>query len=278
METCKLQQPNPLENGSSNHCHNGEESRPSPPNDVPAKTTWDVIGVIKNQDLLAQIEMPDSPTPEKLASQGGAFSSQASVHGASLLPEEAEPQKDPVRALDLSSWSSPEVLRKEPSLEPQHSLPLTPGVGTVSLHSVDISSPDWTDPLLQADVSGLLCYPGKSATGQAPLWVVAPSAEKHHVERTATVGVSPHSLLQTFVGGQCFRRVHHSKAIVGSSDSGCLIVSEELGFPEETKLQLTVVGPLRSFYCCVKRRDSCTPQNVMSCVLTGLSPEEHSNL
>uniref|UniRef100_A0ABK0KZD6 Pericentrin n=1 Tax=Rattus norvegicus TaxID=10116 RepID=A0ABK0KZD6_RAT len=186
METCKLQQPNPLENGSSNHCHNGEESRPSPPNDVPAKTTWDVIGVIKNQDLLAQIEMPDSPTPEKLASQGGAFSSQASVHGASLLPEEAEPQKDPVRALDLSSWSSPEVLRKEPSLEPQHSLPLTPGVGTVSLHSVDISSPDWTDPLLQADVSGLLCYPGKSATGQAPLWVVAPSAEKHHVERTAT--------------------------------------------------------------------------------------------
>lgn len=186
METCTLQQPNLLENGSSNHCHNGEESRPSPPDDVPAKTTWDVIGVIKNQDLLAQIEAPDSPTPEKLASQGGAFSSQASVHSASLLPEEAEPQKDPVRALDLSSWSSPEVLRKEPSLEPQHSLPLTPGVGTVSLHSVDISSPDWTDPLLQADVSGLLCYPGKSATGQAPLWVVAPSAEKHHVERTAT--------------------------------------------------------------------------------------------
>uniref|UniRef100_A0A8C6GD22 Pericentrin (kendrin) n=1 Tax=Mus spicilegus TaxID=10103 RepID=A0A8C6GD22_MUSSI len=187
-ETCKLQQPNLSENGPRNHCCNGEESKPSPPDDVLniAKTTWDVIDIIKNQDLLVQVEMPDFPTQEKLTSQGGPFSSQASGHSSSLLPEEAaEPQQDPVRALDLSSWSSPEVVRKDPSLEPQHSLPLTPGVGTVSLHSVDIS-PDWTVPLLQADVSGLLCYPGKSASGQAPLWAVAPSAGKHHAERTAT--------------------------------------------------------------------------------------------
>ncbi|XP_028629735.1 pericentrin isoform X2 [Grammomys surdaster] len=185
VETSKLQQPKLLENGSSNYCHNGEESKP--PDDVLniAKTTWDVSDAIKNQDLLVQIEMADFPTQEKLTSQGGPFSSQGSMHSNSVLPKEAEPQKDPVRALELSSWSSPEVLRKDPSLEPQHSLPLTPGVGTVSLHSVDIS-PDWTDPLLQADVSGLLCYPGKSATGQAPLWAVTPSAEKHHVEKTAT--------------------------------------------------------------------------------------------
>lgn len=195
METSKLQQPKLLENGSSNYCHNGEESKPSPPDDVLniAKTTWDVSDVIKNQDLLLQIEMPDFPTQEKLTSQGGPFSSRTNVHSGSLLAKEAEPQKDPVRALELSSWSSPEVLRKDSSLEPQHSLPLTPGVGTVSLHSVDIS-PDWTDSLLQADESGLLCYPGKSATGQAPLWAVTPSAEKHHVEKTATVGVSPHTL------------------------------------------------------------------------------------
>lgn len=201
-ETSKLQQPQLSENGSSKPCPNGEESKPLPPDDVlnMAKTTWDVVDGSKHQDLLVPIEMPDFPT-QKLPSQGGPFSSQAHVHSDSLLPEEAEPQKDPVRTLDLSSWSSPEVLRKDPSLEPQHSLPLTPGVGTVSLHSVDISSPDRTDPLLQADVWELLCYPGKSATDQAPLWAVAPSAEKHHVERTATVGVSPHSLLQAFVGG-----------------------------------------------------------------------------
>lgn len=236
METSGLQQPDLSENGSSDRCHNGDESKLSPPDDMldAAKTTWDVIDIIKNQDLLVQIEMPDFPTQEKLTSQGGPFSSQAGVHRDPLLPEDAGPQKDAVRALDLSSWSSPEVLRKDPSLEPQHSLSLTPGVGPVSLHSVDISSPDWTDPLLQADVSGLLCYPGKPATGQAPLWAEAPSAEKHHVERAATVGVSPHSLVQTFVGGQCFRRVHHSKAIVGSSDSGCLTVAEEPGFLEES--------------------------------------------
>ncbi|XP_076772744.1 pericentrin isoform X3 [Arvicanthis niloticus] len=187
IETSKLQQPKLLENGSSNYCHNGEESKPSPPDAVlnTDKATWDVTDVIKNQDLLVQIERPDFPTQEKLTSPGGPFSSRAGVYSNSLLPQETEPQKDPVRALELSSWSSPEVLRKDPSLEPQHSLPLTPGVGTVSLQSVDMS-PDWTDPLLQADVSGLLCYPGRSATGQAPLWAVTPSAEKHHVERTAT--------------------------------------------------------------------------------------------
>ncbi|XP_052020406.1 pericentrin isoform X3 [Apodemus sylvaticus] len=188
METSGLQQPDLSENGSSDRCHNGGASKPSPPDDVldTAKTTWDVIDIIKNQDLLVQIEMPDFPTQEKLTSQGGPFSSQSAVHRDSLLTEEAEPQKDTVRALDLSLWSSPEVLRKDSSLEPQHSLPLTPGMGPGSLHSVDISSPDWTDPLLQADVSGLLCYPGKPATGQAPLWAVAPSAEKHHAERAAT--------------------------------------------------------------------------------------------
>ncbi|XP_051042899.1 pericentrin isoform X2 [Phodopus roborovskii] len=187
-ETPKLQQLNLSENGSSNDCHNDEESSASPPVDIfnIAKTTWDVIDVIKNQDLLAQVEMTSFPTQEPLTPQGGPLSTKISVHSASLHTEEAEPQRDPVRALDLSSWSSPEVLRKDSTLEPQDSLPLTPRTGTVSLHSVDISSQDWTDSLLPADASGMLCYPGKSATGQAPLWVVAPSAENHHVERPAT--------------------------------------------------------------------------------------------
>ncbi|XP_051009220.1 LOW QUALITY PROTEIN: pericentrin [Acomys russatus] len=188
MENPRLQQPNLSENGSSNNCPNGEESKALPPDDVfnIDKTTWDVIDVTKDQDLLLQIEMPDFASQDKLTSQGGPLSSQTSVHNDPLCTEEAEPQKDPVRALDLSSWSSPEVLRKDSSLEPQHSLPLTPGTGTVSLHSVDTSSLGWTEPLLRADGSGMLCYPGKSAPGQAPLWAVAPSVEIHHVERTAT--------------------------------------------------------------------------------------------
>lgn len=235
LENPKLHQPNLSENGLSNNCHNDEGSNVSPPVDVfnTARTTWDVIDAIKNQDLLAQIEMPSFPTQETLTPQGGPLSSQISVHSDSLNTEEAEPQKDPVRALDLSSWSSPEVLRKDSSLEPQHSLPLTPRTGPVSLHSVDTSSQDWTDSLLLADASGLLCYPGKSATGQAPLWGLAPSAENHHVERPATVGVSPHSCC-SLCGWSVFVAMHHSKSIIGSSDCRCLIVAEEPGFPEET--------------------------------------------
>ncbi|XP_049996195.1 pericentrin isoform X4 [Alexandromys fortis] len=182
MENPKLPQPNLSENGSSNNCYNDEENSVSPPVDGfnIAKTTWDLIDVIQSQDLLAQSEMPSFPPQETLTLQGGPLSSQISVH-----TEEAKPHKDPARALDLSSWSSPEVLRKDSSLEPQHSLPLTPHTDTVSLHSVDTSSQGWTDSLLLADASGLLCYPGRSAAGQAPLWVLAPSAETRHVERPA---------------------------------------------------------------------------------------------
>ncbi|XP_057650469.1 pericentrin isoform X4 [Chionomys nivalis] len=185
-ENPKLPQPNLSENGSSNNCHNDEVDSLSPPVDGfnIAKTTWDLVDVIQSQDLLTQSEMPSFPPQETLTLQGGPLSSQISVHTDSLHTEEAKPDKDPVRALDLSSWSSPEVLRKDSSLEPQHSLPLTPHTDTVSLHSVDTSQ-GWTDSLLLADASGLLCYPGRSAAGQAPLWVLAPSAENRHVERPA---------------------------------------------------------------------------------------------
>ncbi|XP_059099804.1 pericentrin isoform X4 [Peromyscus eremicus] len=218
IENPKLHQPNLSENGSSNNCHNDEGSHVSPPIDVcnTARTTWDVIDAIKNQDLLVQIEMPGFPTQEPLTPQGGPLSSQISVHSDSLDTEEAEPQKDPVRALDLSSWSSPEVLRKDSSLEPQHSLPLTPRTGPVSLHSVDTSSQDWTDPLLLADASGLLCYPGKSATGQAPLWVLAPSAENHHVERPATEKDVEDFIVTSFDSQELLTSPHESARSDGS--------------------------------------------------------------
>ncbi|XP_052600604.1 pericentrin isoform X11 [Peromyscus californicus insignis] len=218
IENPKLHQPNLSENGSSNNCHNDDGSNVSPPVDVcnTARTTWDVIDAIKNQDLLVQIEMPSFPTQEPLTPQGGPLSSQISVHSDSLDTEEAEPQKDPVRALDLSSWSSPEVLRKDSSLEPQHSLPLTPRTGPVSLHSVDTSSQDWTDPLLLADASGLLCYPGKSATGQAPLWVLAPSAENHHVERPATEKDVEDFIVTSFDSQELLTSPHESARSDGS--------------------------------------------------------------
>ncbi|XP_036023217.1 pericentrin isoform X2 [Onychomys torridus] len=219
IENLKSHQPNLPENGSSNNCHNDEGSNVSPPVDAfnAARTTWDVIDAVKNnQDLLVPIEMPSFPTQEPLTPQGGPLSSQISVHSDSLDTEEAEPQKDSVRALDLSSWSSPEVLRKDSTLEPQHSLPLTPRTGPVSLHSADTSSQDWTDPLLLADASGLLCYPGKSATGQAPLWVLAPSAENHHVERLATEKDVEDFIITSFDSQELLTSPHESARSDGS--------------------------------------------------------------
>nr|XP_045004664.1 pericentrin isoform X2 [Jaculus jaculus] len=167
---------------SSKSSHSAEETDPSPP--VHAFNS--LIDVTKNQDSLIQSEMPGFPTQEKLVSQGGPLSSHTSVHTDSLYTEEAEPRKDPVRGLDLSSWSSPEVLRKDLTPEPQPSLlPLTPSTGTLSLHSASTSPKDWRDSLLGADLPELPCYPDESAAGQSPPRVVASSALQHQVEETA---------------------------------------------------------------------------------------------
>ncbi|EPY77860.1 pericentrin (kendrin)-like protein [Camelus ferus] len=71
--------------------------------------------------------------------------------------------------MDLASWSSPEVARKDSTLEPMPSLPLTPCSDALSQRSLDTSLWDGTvTSLLQADQSGLLCYLGESTAGTAP--------------------------------------------------------------------------------------------------------------
>uniref|UniRef100_A0A8C0XSD8 Pericentrin/AKAP-450 centrosomal targeting domain-containing protein n=1 Tax=Castor canadensis TaxID=51338 RepID=A0A8C0XSD8_CASCN len=179
MEHLKFQQhsasPCPAENGSSDDSHNGKETDASPPVDMfnIDKATWDLSGITKNQELMEN-EMPDFLTQEKLVLKDKPLSLQTSVHSSSFHIEEAEPQKDGVR-----------VFRKDLTPERQPSLPVTPCSDAVSLQSADTSPQDRTDSLLWADASGLLCYPGRSAAGPAPQWVVAPSAGQHHVDRTA---------------------------------------------------------------------------------------------
>jgi pericentrin len=112
MEHLKFQQHSALpcqaENGSSDDSHNGKETDASPPVDTfnTDKATWDLSGVTKNQELMEN-EMPDFLTQEKLVLKDKPLSLQTSVHSSSFHIEEAEPQKDGVRALDLSSWSPP---------------------------------------------------------------------------------------------------------------------------------------------------------------------------
>uniref|UniRef100_H0WJC9 Pericentrin n=1 Tax=Otolemur garnettii TaxID=30611 RepID=H0WJC9_OTOGA len=184
---CEFQQPLAssafrFENSSSDGSHNGEETDKLPPIDIfNTNKTMDITD-IKNQDSLIRNEMPDFPIQEKLELQDGSPLS-ASVHSSSHR-DTAEPLKSQVRVLDLSSWSSPEVLRKDSALEPQPSLPQTPGSDILSLRIADTPLQDRTS-LLQMDEPGMLCYPDMSAAGQDPPWAASPPPEHHSVARTA---------------------------------------------------------------------------------------------
>ncbi|XP_008265468.2 pericentrin isoform X4 [Oryctolagus cuniculus] len=152
------------------------------------KTTWDLVDGIKNRDSWIGKEMPNVPIQEKLGTQDGSLSLQTRVHSDSCAlshAEEAKPLTETARMLDLSSWSSPEVLRKDSTLEPQPSLPLTPCSGALSLCSAGVSPPERMGAsLLQSHTPGLLSSPGDLA-GQPLCWAESPSADHNPVERMA---------------------------------------------------------------------------------------------
>ncbi|XP_059542726.1 pericentrin isoform X13 [Myotis daubentonii] len=181
-----------LENSLNGSSSNGEETEKLPPVDEfnSNKITQDVIDIIGNQDSLIRNEMPNVPMEDKVDLQDGSLCLQVSLPSSSrdlTYTEEAEPLKNALSAMDLSSWSSPEVVRKDSMLEPSPSLPLTPCLDVLSQHSLDISLRERTNAsMLQADQSGLLCSLGGSAQEKAPCWAEsslaadrAPSADPH---------------------------------------------------------------------------------------------------
>ncbi|XP_015416174.1 PREDICTED: pericentrin isoform X2 [Myotis davidii] len=165
-----------LENSLNGSSSNGEETDKLPPVDEfnTNKITQDVIDIIGNQDSLIRNEMPNVPMEDKVDLQDGSLCLQVSLPSSSrdlTYTEEAEPLKNALRAMDLSSWSSPEVVRKDSMLEPSPSLPLTPCLDVLSQHSLDISLRERMNAsMLQADQSGLLCSLGGSAPEKAPCW------------------------------------------------------------------------------------------------------------
>ncbi|XP_019483573.1 PREDICTED: pericentrin [Hipposideros armiger] len=187
-EDFKSQQPlafsDLLENSSSDSSNDGEEPDKLPPMEAFTinETTWDLVDVIGNQDSWIRNEKPNVPMEEKVDFQDGSL---GSLHSScsDLTPSEgAEPLRNALSAMDVS-WSSPEVIRKDSTLEPLSSLPLTP--------CLDASLSDKTGTsLLQADQPGLLCSLAGSAAAQAPCWAESlsaadrtPSADSH-VQRT----------------------------------------------------------------------------------------------
>ncbi|XP_008062764.1 pericentrin [Carlito syrichta] len=180
-----------LESSSSDSSCDGEETDKLPP--VGAfnidKTTGDLVDVTKNQNSLIRNGIPHLPIQEESESQDEPWSSQTGVrsgsHGLSGA-QEGETLKSPVRVLDLSFWSSPEVLRKDSTLEPRPSLPLTPCSGALSLRSADTSPQDRRETsLLPPDQLGSLCYPGVSAVSLVQQWAESLPAVHHREESTA---------------------------------------------------------------------------------------------
>uniref|UniRef100_A0A8D2FGQ9 Pericentrin n=1 Tax=Theropithecus gelada TaxID=9565 RepID=A0A8D2FGQ9_THEGE len=180
-----------LESSWSDGSCDGEEPDTSAPTDAcdASAATGGVTDVIKNRDSLIPDEMPDSPIQEKSECQDRSLSSPTSMLGSSCHQShaaEAGPRKSPVGMLDLSSWSSPEVLRKDWTLEPRPSLPVTPHSGALSLCSADASLRDRVDTSLpQPQGPGLLCSPGVSTAALALQWAESPPADGHCVQRTA---------------------------------------------------------------------------------------------
>ncbi|XP_058517506.1 pericentrin [Ochotona princeps] len=138
------------------------------------KNTWDLVDVTKDQDSWAANEMLNGSIHEN--SQVGSLGFQTSTHSDCHGPtpvEEAKPLTETSGMLDLSFWSSPEVLRKDSTLETQLHLPLTPCSGTLSLCGADASL-----------LPGLLSPPGELA-GQSLRWVESPLADQSPVQRMA---------------------------------------------------------------------------------------------
>nr|XP_020732764.1 pericentrin isoform X5 [Odocoileus virginianus texanus] len=193
MEDFKYQQalasPCTLEDGLSDGSDNSEETNKSSPTDT-FNIIWDLAEVTGNSDSLIRNKEPDAPTGEQVTLQDRSVSLQGHSHRCSqdlTHSRGPKPLKNVLRTMDLSPWSSPEVVREDSTLEPLPSLPLTPCSDALSLHSLDTSLRDGTSThLLPADQSGRLCYPGESAAGTAPKWVGsplaadgAPSADQH---------------------------------------------------------------------------------------------------
>uniref|UniRef100_A0A8P0SH15 Pericentrin n=2 Tax=Canis lupus familiaris TaxID=9615 RepID=A0A8P0SH15_CANLF len=196
-EDFKSQQPvacsRALENSLSDSSSNGEETDRSSLVDAfhIDKTTCDLNDLSGNQDPLMRNEMLDVPVEDKVELQEGPRCLQANFHGGSpdLTPTEGPgPLKNALRAMDLSSWSSPEVVRKDLTLEPVPSLPLTPCSDALSL---DASLQDRTSASLQADQLELLWYLGQSPaekasrSAESPLAADRVPSADHHVLQMA---------------------------------------------------------------------------------------------
>ncbi|XP_036093966.1 pericentrin isoform X3 [Rousettus aegyptiacus] len=185
------------EDGLSDSGSDGEGSGPPPPDGAlgVSAITWGLTGVFGNQLSWLRYEMPSVPPEEKADLRGASLCSHVSSRGSTrdlTYSGGPGPLRDALGAGDLSSWSSPEVVRKDSTLELLPSLPVTPRSDALSQRSLDTSLGDQrSSSLLQADLWGLLGSPDGSAAVKAPCWTETPLATDrtlsadHHVQHMA---------------------------------------------------------------------------------------------
>ncbi|XP_076975378.1 pericentrin [Tamandua tetradactyla] len=179
-EDFRCQQPSaqPLENSSRNSSPDAEQMDGPPPaaGFISSQNTWDLLKLFKTQDPLIGNEMSDFLVQEKAELPEGSLSLKASLPGSSqdLNSEMTEPFQMQVRTMDLSSWSPPEVVRKDSTLELLPSLPLTPCSDAASLRGLDASP-------VPGDGPGLLCDPDMSTVEKSLQWAGPHSADPQHV-------------------------------------------------------------------------------------------------
>ncbi|XP_060054826.1 pericentrin isoform X4 [Erinaceus europaeus] len=178
------------ESGPSGRCSDAQGS-----DTAEDRISWGLLDTPGTQDSLLRRGKPSIPTEDGAAVLGGSSPSPTPERGSPLClapGRTADPLKSALRTMDLSSWSSPEVVRKDSTLETLAGLPLTPCSDAPSQHSLDVSLWDQKATARpHASQPGLLCSLSGSAAGHALCWPESPwaadrdSATEVHAQQTS---------------------------------------------------------------------------------------------
>ncbi|XP_028925389.1 pericentrin isoform X2 [Ornithorhynchus anatinus] len=154
-----------LKNGLNNISHSFQAIERSPLLKDPIldldRTSFNPFEVVKSQDSASQKEISSLPIQKRLGSQHAPLVSKTNLNSVSPIQEHSETSQhftDAVMDVDLTLWSSPEVIRKDSLLGYQSDVRLTPFSDVISSHSTDLGKRNSASSVFQ-NIPGLLDCP-----------------------------------------------------------------------------------------------------------------------